>query len=332
MRLRLRKSIFLWKKNNNMSPFFVVATSEVKTLFRERILFLLLGVFIFMTLAASFIGWLTFSTTTAVYHTSVIYLHQHGIMHVPGNPILSFSSLASFRNMIVYMFLIGSLMAIVVGNRSFIRERKSGTLQLLFTRPTSLISFLSGKVMGIGFILLGIVVMTAIISIGSSYLLPLPHLNTSEIFRLLVFYGYSFFYIFFFALIGLLFAITARSESLALFIPVCIWVGISFVMPEFVTGQTPIALLNPVTITTTVSQGSFFSRMQQVLTPISLGWHYTLLGGQLLNATADTHTVLDILFAYKSNIVVLAISLIGSFFLCFLALQKFDVLHDVVNE
>lgn len=315
-----------------MNPLFVIAISEVKTLFKERIFFLLLGVFICMTLASSFIGWSTYTTTNAVYHASVIFLNQHGVAQVPANPVLSFPALASFRNIIIYMFLIGSLMAIVVGNRSFIRERKSGALQLLFTRPISRSTLLFGKVIGICVALFSIVSLTAIVSIVSSYFLPLQHLGATDVIRLLVFYSYSFFYILFFAFLGLLFAIIAKSESLALFIPVCIWVGISFVMPELVTGQTPTALLNPVTIDSVLSQGNFFSLMQQFLTPISVGWHFTTLGSQLLNVTADTRSALEILQRNLNNIIVLMIALIGSYLLCFSALQKYDVQSDVVNE
>lgn len=315
-----------------MYSIYVIATSEVKTLFKERIFFILLGVFIFMTLASSFIGWSTYTTTNAVYGASAIFLHQHGVAQVPANPVLSFPALASFRNIIVYMFLIGSLMAIVVGNRSFMRERKSGVLQLLFTRPVSLSTLLIGKIMGICFILLSIISLTAFVSIVSSYFLPLQHLGTPDIIRLLVFYSYSFFYILLFAFLGLLFAIIAKSESLALFIPVCIWVGISFVMPELVTGQTPTALLNPVTIDQILNQGSFFSLMQHFLTPVSLGWHYTSLGSQLLNATVDTRSTLEILVMNKNNIIVLAIALISSYLLILTALQKYNVQGDALQE
>jgi len=332
MKRLLRRYIFLWKKRNNMNPLLVIAISEVKTLFKERIFFLLLGVFICMTLASSFIGWSTYTTTNAVYRASVVFLHQQGVVQVPINPVLSFPALASFRNIIIYMFLIGSLLSIVVGNRSFIRERKSGALQLLFTRPISRSTLLLGKIIGICFALLSIISLTAIVSIASSYFLPLQHLGTTDIIRLLVFYAYSFFYILLFAFLGLLFAIIAKSESLALFIPVCIWVGISFVMPELVTGQTPTALLNPVTIDNLASQGSFFSLMQQFLTPISVGWHFTALGSQLLNATADTRSALEILQKNINPIIILIIALVSSYMLCFSALQKYDVQSDVVNE
>lgn len=315
-----------------MNPLLVIAISEVKNLFKEQIFFLLLGVFVCMTLASSFIGWSTYTTTNAVYHASVIFLNQHGVSQVPANPLLFFPALASFRNIIIYMFLIGSLMAIVIGNRSFIRERKSGVLQLLLTRPVSLPTFLLGKVLGISFALFSIISLTAIVSIVFSYFLPLQHLGIPDITRLLVFYCYSFFYVFLFALLGLMFAIVAKSESLALFIPVCIWVGISFIMPELVTGQTPVALLNPVNVDTVLSQGSFFSLMQQFLTPISVGWHFTSIGSQLLNATTDTKTAFDIVQNNINNVIILIITLIISYLLCFFALQKYDVSSDVVNE
>ena len=223
-------------------------------------------------------------------------------------------------------------MAIVVGNRSFIRERKSGVLQLLFTRPISRSTLLLGKIIGICFALLSIISLTALVSIVSSYFLPLQHLGTADVIRLLVFYVYYFFYVLLFAFLGLLFAIVAKSESLALFIPVCIWVGISFVMPELVTGQTPTALLNPVTIDNISSQGSFFSLMQQFLTPISVGWHFTSLGSQLLSTTADTRSALEILQRNINNTIVLIVALISSYLLLFSALQKYNIQNDVVNE
>ncbi len=315
-----------------MNALLTIAALEVKTLFKERIFFLLLSVFVCMTVVSTFIGWSTLTTTHAIYNASVIFLHQQGVTQIPLNPVSSFPALSSFRNIIVYMFLIGSLMAIVVGNRSFIRERKSGTLQLLLTRPISRSTLLIGKVFGLCFALLSIITVTAIISIATSYILPLKHLDVQDITRLSVFYIYSFFYIFLFSLLGLLSAIIARSESLALFIPVCIWVGISFVMPELVSGQTPTALLNPVTISTVAAQGSFFSISQQILTPISIGWHYTSLGSQLLNATADTQSLFYILQLNKNNIVLLIILLLSTYLLCSMAIEKFNVVSDMVDD
>ncbi len=332
MRIRSKISISLWIAYSNMNQIMVIAHSEIKNLFRERVFFLLSTVFLLMTIASSFIGWTTYSTTNAVYQASVTYLHQQGVFQIPTNPVLSFPALASFRNVIVYIFLIGSLMAIIIGNRSFIRERKSGILQLLFTRPVSISSIILGKIMGISVVLLAVISLTAIVSIISSLLLPLKHLGGVDLVNLIIFYSYSFCYILLFAFLGLLFAITAKSESLALFVPVCIWVGVSFVMPELVTGQTPTALLNPVTMDAVTSPGNFFAFMQSILAPVSIGWHYTSIGSQLLPATIDSKSTIDILLENKNSLIVLIITLVGSYLLMFLQLQKYDAINDTVNE
>ena len=80
--------------------------------------------------------------------------------------------------------------------------------------------------------LFSIIGITFVVSVLSSLLLPFQHLVFDDIVRLFIFYILSFFYLLFFTFLGLLFAIRTKSESLALFIPVCIWVGISFVLPE----------------------------------------------------------------------------------------------------
>jgi hypothetical protein len=106
-----------------MNALLTIAASEVKTLFKERIFFLLLAVFICMTVASTFIGWSTLTTTHAIYNASVIFLHQQGVTQIPLNPVSSFPALSSFRNIIVYMFLIGSLMAIVDCKEEIIIKR-----------------------------------------------------------------------------------------------------------------------------------------------------------------------------------------------------------------
>jgi ABC-type transport system involved in multi-copper enzyme maturation permease subunit len=172
------------------------------------------------------------SITTSIYNASIDFLQQGGATSIPANPLNVLPALTNFRNVIVYIFLIGSLLAVVIGHRSFIRERKSGTLSLLLTRPISPKTLFLGKVLGICLALLSIIGITFAVSVLSSYLLPFKHLVMDDILRLLIFYTISFFYLLFFAFMGLLFAIKTKSESLALFIPVCIWVGISFVLPE----------------------------------------------------------------------------------------------------
>ena len=317
-----------------MSSIFTIAIQEAKVLFRECVFFLLLGIFIIMTLASSFIGLIATGTTTSIYNASVDFLRQGGANNIPSNPLNALPALTNFRNVIVYIFLIGSLLAIVIGHRSFIRERKSGVLPLLLTRPISPKKFFFGKVLGICAALSSIVCITFAVSVLSSLLLPFQHLVFSDIVRLFLFYVLSFFYLLFFTFLGLLFAIKTKSESLALFIPVCIWVGISFVLPELVSGQTPTALLNPVTMDQTAPAGTFFALMQQYLGPISLGWHYTSFSSQLLNNSLQISEAStgSILLANSGKIFILLIAAGICLGLCFYLIREYSIQEENIYE
>lgn len=316
-----------------MKNIFIISFAEIKSLFREKIVYSITIVFILMSMASSFIGWSTFTTANSIYKSSVVFLQGQGATDIPNNPLLKVSTLASFDNLIVYISLIGALLAIIIGHRSMMRERKSGILQILFTRPITKKSLILGKVFGLSLTIFSIVGVTALISIFSSYFLPLAHLNLSDISHLIIFFLFSFFYMLFFALIGLFFAIQAKSESLALFIPVCIWVGITFVLPELATGLTPTALLNPVTLLQLPALDPFFQTTQKFIQPVSVAWHYYTISGELLGSSF-THGVPILKVISKNSIQIL--TLLGStlvfLILSVRSLKKFDPKADFVNE
>ncbi len=316
-----------------MKNTLTITFAEIKSLFRERIVYSITLVFILMSMASSFIGWSTFTTANAVYKSSVVFLQGQGITNIASNPLLKISTLTSFDNLIIYISLIGALLAIIVGHHSMMHERKSGILQVLFTRPVTKKSVIFGKVLGLSITIFSIVGITALISILSSYFLPLTPLNFSDISHLLVFFFISFLYMLFFAVIGLYFAINAKSQSLALFLPVCIWVGITFILPELGTGLTPTALLNPVTLLQLPILDTFFQVSQKLLAPFSLAWHYYTISGELLGSSFTAS--LPILKVLMKNILQILTLLGGTFIFLFLSiksLERFDSKGDVVNE
>ena len=330
----MRRYIFhSTKRNNYMHTIRIIAGAEILALFRERTMYSITAVFLVMAAAASFIGWSTFTTAEAIYKASVIYLHTNGVSTVPDNPLRTVPSLASFDNLIIYIALIGALLAIIIGHRSIMRERRSGIMQVLFTRPISKSIFIVGKVAGLGLVLLVITSTTAFISITTSFLLPLQHLTVSDIGHLVAFFALSFLYMLLFALIGLLFAIIAKSESLALFVPICIWVGVTFVLPELATGLTPTALLNPVTLLQLPPSVGFFQVAERILFPISLAWHYTTMSGELLGSSFNQSIpVRDVFMSHLRELATLlgSIGIVGGFAIA--ALQRFDTRSDAVNE
>ncbi|MEZ7821301.1 MAG: ABC transporter permease subunit [Patescibacteria group bacterium] len=318
-----------------MNKIFNIAIEEIKVLFKEKIFFVLLSVFILMSFLSSSLGFIATKTTTSIYNSSVIFLTQKGVSNIPTNPISSFGALTDFRNIIIYMFLIGALLAVVIGHRSFIRERKSGTLPLLLSRPISSFDLFLGKAVGIGVIIFLIIFASFLIGILSSLILPFRHLSSEDIVRLILFYILSFFYLLLFAFIGLFFAIKTKSESLALFIPICIWVGISFVLPELISGANPTALLNPITMNQELTQNSaFFSLMQNYLQPFSIGGQYVSFSSELLNNSPQTILlgIMEIISRNILNIITLMISIGGVSALCIYSIKQNNIGEEKIYE
>lgn len=266
----------------------VIVGNELRALGRERTFHLLLAIFLGMTFFSVYIGWSTRTTTNGIYYASVAYLAAQGITNVVPNPLASISPLLVFDNMLIYVLLIGALLAIVIGHRSFVRERKSGTLPLTFVRPVSKAQYAFAKLLGIFLALAGIVAATYCVSAASALLIPALHLTAAELLRLLLFYAVSLVYLCLFAGIGLLFAVMMANESTALFMPILLWVAAVFILPELTTGQNPVALLNPVMLANALpDQGPFFAAMHTVLGPFSVGQFYTKSGLSALGASSD---------------------------------------------
>lgn len=312
----------------------IVAANEIRVLMREKTFLLLLSVFLTMTLFSVFIGWSTKTTVLGIYNASLILLKQSGTTYLPSNPFVSIPALALFRNMIIYVFLIGALTSIVIGHRSFIRERKSRVVQLLFTKPVSKTGFIAGKIVGILAALLLIMLVVFFISLLSSLFIPGQQLTQQEIIRLGLFYLLSLMYMLIFAMMGLLFAIILPTESLALLAPIIIWVVVTFIFPELTTGQNPVALLNPTNITQAAPQGAFFTLMHTVLTPFSIEQHYTGLAQPLLETKKQfiSLSATEIISKNGSLCISLFVYLISAITLSLYTFYRYTVTKDKMYE
>lgn len=271
-----------------MHSLLLVTYHEVRTLTRERTVLVLFGVFLLLAAASSYIGWQTVHTTSAIYEATVSYTAVHAGQVLPPNPVAQIPTISSYRNLPIYIFLIGSLFAIVIGHRSFIREKKAGVLPLLFTRPLSQRLFVTAKLLGLFLALAIILSFTFGVSWFGTQLLSAQPLDATGTIRLAIFFALSLCYLFFFSVLGLFFAITNKQESVALFTPISLWILLNFALPELATGQTPTALLNPVTLGHTLVESGFFATTQRYLEPISLSTHYTIAASAILSADQVT--------------------------------------------
>lgn len=311
-----------------------IAGHEFKTLFKEKTFVLILIIFILMTLFSTYIGWSSRTTVENVYQETVKKLLADGAAMQPADPFTGISVLSIIKNMIVYVFLIGSLLSIIIGYNSFLRERQSGVSKIIFSKPLERKDFVLGKIAGILYPLLIITAISFLISLASVSLITGKMLPSPSIFKLVAFYLVSLIYMLMFAMTGLFFSIYLKSESMALLIPVIIWIFISFVLPELTSALNPNALLNPTNIQSAMPHGQFLLALQGALKPFSVSETYKLISGNLLELDSASSS-LSIMKIFMNNLgsFVFIIFLLGfSVFGCFYAMIKFNACEEEIYE
>lgn len=304
-----------------LSQINTIAIAEFKSLTRQKTLVLLLVIFLFMAFFSAFIGWLTKNTVNSVYEATVNELIAGGIKEIPSNPFLAGSRLSILKNMPVYVFLIGSLLAIIVGYSAFIRERRAGVSKIIFSRPIARKEFLLGKIGGILMAEALIIALSFALSFVSVVLISGRLIAFSEAARLFVFYSVSLAYMFIFSMVGLFFAIYAKSESSALLAPIMIWILISFVMPQLTSALDPTALLNPTSIQAALPQNDFFTASRALIQPFSISESYKTVSRSLLQGDMNSYPVIPL-------IVYIAVAVSS----CFYAIRKFDVCEAEIDQ
>jgi ABC-type transport system involved in multi-copper enzyme maturation permease subunit len=316
------------------SKIDIVAKNEFKTLFKENTFTVLLIIFILMTIFSTYIGWSAKNTIINVYQETVKELSLKGIKEIPPNPFTGIPDLSILKNMIVYVFLIGSLLALVIGNNAFIRDRRSGVLRIIFSKFISKQTYIFGKIVGIFETLLFVVFISFLLSLFSAVLISGHFLTPIEILKLSEFYAISLVYLLIFSMVGLYFAIDSDGESIALLIPVIIWVIVTFVIPQITSSLVPTALLNPTNIQAVTPHSNFFHILQIVIRPFSISESYKEISGILLetNSGINAISILQTKFQNAVGLIVmfsyLGISMFGSIY----AINKFNSCEEGLSE
>lgn len=258
-----------------MSGFLTSLRLEVLALRRSRTAYILVIIFLAMVFASAVIGWLTTSTVTRVYEQVL----AEGLTSAP-NPFVGVSPLYFARNSVIYVVLIGCLMAIVLGVESALRDRQQRTTDLVLTRPISVQARLLGQFAGVGVVVLLSLALSFFLSWAVISLItggPLPAVDTGRMVLLAV---ASWVLMMIFGGLGMLSGVRARHETAALLAPILLWSAIAFVLPQLGTAARPIALLNPVPSLAVSGQG--FDVMAAITTPLAITEQYKTIGATLL--------------------------------------------------
>lgn len=264
-----------------MTGLTATARHELVTLRRERLPMVLLAIFVVMVSVSGLIGWMTNSTVSSVWVTST----QEGLTTAP-NPFADVTPLYYARNTVIYLVLIGALMAIVVGVGSALRDRKARTVDLVLSRPITVRAHLLGKLAGIGVWLSLVLAGVAVISWVSISVITHAPLAWGDTLRLGAFYALAGVLLMVFVTLGMLSGIYGARETTALLVPISLWSIAAFVLPQIGTSANPVSLLNPVPAV--LVPGGAFDALNAAVHPLSVTEQFKEASGQILSDPAAT--------------------------------------------
>ena len=254
----------------------------------------MLATLLVMSALAGVLGWSSHHTIVRVYDEAVKLLAETG-QPAPPNPFTLKPTLSLLSNMVVYIPLIGALLALIVGHLSIVDDETNGIARLIFTRQLSRTSYVLGKIASAAVALAAVLLASFAVS-ALSVLFVNHTITASELSRLALFYGLSWLYLMVFALIGMVVVLITRRRPIALLVAMAAWLVITFAIPQLTSGLRPSQSLNP--ITDPVSTSQTFFKITSHARPWSLVEQYKQASGHILGTGVDesvAHTIQRVL-------------------------------------
>lgn len=263
----------------------LIASNDLRFLLRENVLKLALAIFVVMAIASSYISW------SSQHILEVIY--QEGIKMLPaGSPIPAFPvdatpALSILKNMIIYVVLIGSLLAIILGHVIGTRDRKAKTLPVLFSRPILRRDFFLAKVTALAGSL-GLITLFALLTTLVSLIILNKTFSMAWLGNIFLFYGASYLFMLGFGLLALAFGLREQRSAQALLMPMMLWIVIIFALPELGSALFPTSSLNPILPPTEVLQSPALQLIHNIVYPFSISEQYKALTSSLIGINGPT--------------------------------------------
>jgi ABC-type transport system involved in multi-copper enzyme maturation permease subunit len=294
---------------------------------RDRTVVLLALLFFAMVLVSAYLGWSATATVNAIYLKASLALQSQGKI-IPANPVGDTPPLSLFRNMVTYVALLGALAALVLGHQMVAIERKSGAMPLLFSRATQISGIVLGKIAALVIAIAAILLFASVINALMMLLLPGVTLNGAIWAGLLKFYAVSALYMLTFGLMGAASAAHFKSESIALLVPVTVWLTLTFIVPQITANIGPMAALNPLSANIVPPTGSFFALSAAFLGPLSIAESYRYLASSALDIMPGARATIT----STSALVTLISVSFGLASLFAFTVWKFDVTRSGYND
>lgn len=148
------------------------------------------------------------------------------------NPILNVFPRLDFMNA---MGILLALLALVFSYDAFSREREEGTMRMVFAQPVRRCSFLLGKLLGILFTLVPVLLFCFVLAVGYLVVQSDIHFLFTDWTGIGLLLFISLLYLLFFILFGMLISLLVYRSSTAIVVGLLSWLVFQFVLPPVTT-------------------------------------------------------------------------------------------------
>lgn len=308
-----------------MRAALTLARKEVKAAFRDKIFLIIVGLFVLLSIVSVYIGSSTKNAELQAYQNIIDILKSQGEVILPPPPEIF--PLSILQNIIIYVSMVGAVVAIFLGYDAFSGERNNGTLKLIATRPLYRDQIVSGKLLG-GVLVLGlllgiILIFNLVLFVFISGLSP----NFSEIMRLLIFFLLALIYLMFFYTATLFVSIKTNNSEFGFLLMMVVWIILSFVVPQLAESQRSFdyALNATAQTVTQVPTDTLISRTIELFSPTV---QFQNISKDLLQVVSETATMnIGGIFQKQAGALVnILLPGIALLFLSYKAAQKEEVI------
>ncbi|SOC20174.1 hypothetical protein SAMN05877809_11168 [Rhodobacter sp. JA431] len=239
---------------------------------------LLFGFSVFMALM---LGWVEAEKSGTIHTAAAHFLAQSGVSTTWGRHIPS-SSTVLLHHLKTSIVVLGAIAAILIGHRSLESDRAAGLLPLIGLRVFDSLTYAVAKVSVLGFILLGYIVFTGVISVSLLVLLPIAPLTPFDLARMAAFLMLGWFYMMVFGCISIAATATAGRASTGIIIPIALWGMWTFLLPAITGSTMPETLLDPHSGEYVAKPTPLFQWSRSLLGPLSFADAFSHLSSELL--------------------------------------------------
>ena len=293
-----------------------IAVHQIVALRRRRVLATLLGAIVGVNLLAGVLGWASRTTISGVFDESVKLLNTRGLASPP-NPFLLKPTLSLLSNEIIYVTMIGALVALVLGHLVVAEDETGGIGRLVFSRGITRLQFATGKIVSVAAILAAGMLGCVGVSIAALVAVNRTFPSGGDIVRLFGFFAFSWVYLMLFAMVGMVNLLVTNRRSLGLLTAMGTWLVITFVIPQFTSGLRPSQSLNPIVDPISTSQAFF--KITSKARPFSVSEQFKAVSGRIL-ATSPAESI--------GHTIARALPIFGSFVLLALIVARVINGHD----